>query len=57
MSSCTCDPRHLDAGGFDRNCPVHDTRRDFARDFAALTLLPGALLVALAVALQWLVAP
>jgi len=21
---CTCDPTHLDAGGFDRGCRVHD---------------------------------
>lgn len=24
MATCTCDPRHLEVGGFDSSCPVHD---------------------------------
>jgi hypothetical protein len=23
--TCTCDPRHLEVGGYDPDCPVHDT--------------------------------
>lgn len=23
-AACTCDPRHLDAGGYDPGCPTHD---------------------------------
>lgn len=24
LRSCSCDPRHLEVGGYDSGCPVHD---------------------------------
>lgn len=24
-TTCTCDPRHIEIGGFDSGCPAHDT--------------------------------
>lgn len=27
MSECSCDPRHLEIGGTDADCPVHDQTR------------------------------
>jgi len=24
VARCTCDPRHLTAGGYDPGCPTHD---------------------------------
>ena len=27
MTVCTCDPRHLEIGGYDPGCPRHDTTR------------------------------
>lgn len=23
MAECICDPRHLDVGGYDHDCPIH----------------------------------
>lgn len=25
-ATCTCDPNHLDAGGYDPGCPTHDVQ-------------------------------
>jgi hypothetical protein len=26
QAACSCDPHHLDAGGYDPGCVVHDTQ-------------------------------